>query len=62
MCIPLETGDKGQRYEVICLDERDRQKTVGWADTQKGADSLVLGVNLHPSMHSPDIIDRQKSK
>lgn len=57
----VETSDKGQRYKVICLTKSGRQVTIGWAETQKGVDNLVLGVNLHPSFHSPQVIDRNKS-
>ena len=55
----VETGDKGQRYEVSCLEPSGKKITIGWADTQEGVDNLVLGVNLHPSMHSPKVIDRK---
>lgn len=62
MCIPLETGDKGQRYEVRCKNKCGEHVIVGWSETLEGAKSFAKGVRLHLCMHSPRILDRQESK
>jgi len=53
----FKTGNKGQRYEVRCKDAFGKERIVGWADDPK---NLVESVELHPSFHSPEIIDRKK--
>lgn len=51
-------GDEGQRYEVRCIGEKGAQRIVGWNETNAGVCALVLAVQLHPSFHSPVVIDR----
>jgi len=53
----FKTGDKGQRYEVRAINATGKEIVIGWADDPK---NLVESVILHPSQHSPKIIDRQE--
>ncbi len=59
---PGGVGDKGQRYEVRCQgwpdEEPHVERVVGWSETEAGAELLVSSIELHPTMHSPRIIDR----
>lgn len=48
-----------KRYEVQYTDGEGIQRVMGWADDPK---NLIEAVELHPSFHSPKIIDRQKKK
>ena len=50
-------GDRGQRYEVKA-NINDEVTTVGWTQKEDGG-GLVKMVNLHPSWHSPVVIDRE---
>jgi hypothetical protein len=52
-------GDKGQRYEVWCLDSDGTPMQVGYSDQSDGG-SLTQMVSLHPSWHSPWIVDRHQ--
>lgn len=52
----FKVGDKGQRYEVRCKNAIGDEIVVGWADDPK---TLVESVELHPSFHSPKVIDRK---
>ena len=56
-----EVGDRGQRYEVSASNPDGSSICIGWSDTVEGTESLVEGVLLHPSMHSPKVVDRQGS-
>lgn len=58
----FKAGDKGQRYEVRCINSVGQVITVGWAETEKEINTLKKGIELHPSHHSPQIIDRKSSK
>jgi len=58
----FKVGDKGQRYEVRYKDEQDNEKIAGWAGNATGAADFVKAIQLHPSFHSPKIIDRQALK
>jgi hypothetical protein len=51
-------GDRGQRYEVRCLDEDGAEKVIGWTDDPTGG-GLVRGVDAHPAWRSPRVIDRR---
>lgn len=53
-------GDRGQRYEVRYLDEDDVEHVFGWTEDPTGG-ALVKSIELHPSMHSPRVIDRHKA-
>ena len=55
----MRVGDEGQRYEVTCIAITGKKMIVGWSETKEGADSFVEGVNLHPALHNPMIIDRR---
>lgn len=48
--------DKGQRYEVRYKDDEGIERVMGWADE---SENLVKAIELHPSYHSPRVIDRQ---
>lgn len=53
-------GDKGQRYEVRAMVEingQDEEHVVGYTDDETGG-GLVRMLKLHPSWHSPRVIDR----
>ncbi|MCK5604354.1 hypothetical protein KAR91_20865 [Candidatus Pacearchaeota archaeon] len=54
----MRVGDEGQRYEVTCVTIAGKKMIIGWSETREGADSFVKGVNLHPALHNPIIIDR----
>jgi len=58
----LCTGDEGQRYEIRAKDpeKESAEIVVGWSATLDGAKSFVEGIVLHPSLHSPRIIDRKE--
>lgn len=59
----IKTGDKGQRFEVRFLDESESNEHIfGWSDTIEGAKVMADAINLHPSFHSPIIIDRSINK
>lgn len=58
----LPTGDKGQRYAVVCCkDDKNIEKPFGWSKTLKGANVMVKSITLHPCWHSPRVIDRSKN-
>lgn len=50
-------GDRGQRYEVKAIID-GKLTSVGWTQKADGG-GLVEIVNLHPSWHSPIVIDRE---
>ena len=52
----FKVADKGQRYEVRYIDGEGIERVMGWADEPK---NLVDAIKLHPSFHSPRVIDRQ---
>lgn len=52
----FESGDKGQQYEVRC--EGTDGGVFGWATTLEGAAAMVQSIQLHPTLHSPVVIDR----
>lgn len=54
-----KVGDEGQRYEVCCKDSGGKEIKVGWSDDLEGAGAMCEGIRLHPSFHSPKIIDRK---
>lgn len=54
-----KVGDEGQRYEVCCKDSGGKEIKVGWSDDLEGAEVMRECVRLHPSFHSPKIIDRK---
>jgi hypothetical protein len=55
----VDIGDKGQRYEVICKNKDNKSMKVGWTDVYERALDLKRGIELHPILHSPEIIDRK---
>lgn len=55
----IKTGDQGQRYEVRYINAAGKEKIVGCTDIFECAKSMEKGIILHPSMHSPKIIDRK---
>lgn len=57
-CGRFKVGDEGQRYEVRCTDGDGKDMGVGWTNEPDGG-GLAEGVRLHPSWHSPVVIDRQ---
>lgn len=58
---PHEVGDRGQRYEVSFYNpETGKREKLGWAKTKEGADSMVAGINAHPSWRDPLIKDRHE--
>lgn len=54
----MPTGDRGQRYEVRCTDGNGAEMVVGWCEDSDGG-PLRRCVELHPSWHSPVVIDRR---
>lgn len=54
------TGDEGQRYEVSASNPDGSKIVIGWSDTDEGVASLVEGVMLHPSIHTPRVKDRKE--
>lgn len=53
------TGYAGQRYEVRAKDHTGKDIGIGWCDQADGG-SLFERVNLHPSMHSPYVVDLER--
>ena len=60
-CGHLNTGDKGQRYEVRFTDGDGKRRTFGWTNEADGG-ALVRSIKLHPVWHSPVVIDRKTGK
>lgn len=56
----MPTGDKGQRYKVLCKNEVNEEQVVGWTDSFSSACSMKKGIMLHPTFHHPKIIDRKQ--
>ena len=56
----FKTGDKGQRYEVRYKTSLGFERVMGWARTLEGVNIFKISIKLHPAMHSPRVIDRQK--
>jgi len=55
-------GDRGQKYKVTFSNRYDdKRRTFGWSKTTEGAQSMVDSINMHPSMTSPRIIDRENA-
>lgn len=54
-----ETGYKGQKYKVVCKKEDGTEMNIGWTNDPSGG-ALVESVKLHPSLHSPEVIDLKK--
>lgn len=52
-------GDRGQRYEVQAIDGKGNKFTVGWCGTLEGIATFRTAVAMHPSWHSPSVIDRE---
>lgn len=55
----METGDRGQRFEVRYKDGEDVEHIVGWTDSESDAEDMKKGIALHPVFHSPRFIDRK---
>ena len=55
----FKIGDRGKRYEVRYIDTKGNEKVMGWAEDPE---NLVKVIKLHPTYHSPKVIDRQKGK
>lgn len=52
-------GDKNQRYEVQAIfPPNTEHEVMGWTDRADGGE-LVGSVEMHPSWHSPRVIDRE---
>ncbi len=50
--------DGEKRYEVRCKhDDSEEEHVVGFTNDPTGG-KLVEGVNLHPSFHSPRVVER----
>lgn len=58
----FKVGDRGQRYEVRAIYGEDKKIILGWADNDEGVQSFLKSIELHPSMHSPEVIDRNEIK
>ena len=58
----FNVGDKGQRYEVRAKTDVGKTMIVGWTEIKEDADSMAKGIELHPCLHSPKVIDRQAMK
>lgn len=57
---PHAVGDRGQRYEVTFFNPAtDKRQVLGWSETREGADSLVAGIDKHPTWRSPIVQDRK---
>lgn len=57
---PHAVGDRGQRYEVTFFNPATMKRQVlGWSETREGADSLVAGIDEHPTWCSPIVQDRK---
>ncbi len=55
----LEGGDRGQRYEITYFDpDADGRCIFGWSDTPKGAATMEVAIDLHPSWSHPQTQDR----
>ena len=54
----FQVGDRDQRYEVRAKNSQGKEIVFGWTDCADG-DALVKSINLHPSFHSPRVIDRK---
>ncbi len=56
MTLPSDNiGDKGQRYEIHCIDADGKDFLMGWSNNP---DWFLETVKLHPSFHSRYVIDR----
>lgn len=55
----IKTGDQGQRYEVIAINNKGKTIKVGWTEIISVAEEMAAGVNLHPAMCGAKIIDRR---
>ena len=51
-------GDRGQRYEVRYRDIHGNSQVAGWTEAENGHPFIKM-IELHPTRHSPTIIDRQ---
>lgn len=59
--MPIDTGDRGQRYEVrYTLRETGEEKVFGWTNNASGG-FLVKSIEANPSMKNPQVIDRTKT-
>ncbi len=56
----FNVGDKGQRYEVRYKDNEGNEKVMGWVENQEGVDNYFKCIELHPTFHSPRVIDRKE--
>jgi len=57
----MPVGDRGQRYEVRFLDENDKERVLGWTQTERGVETFKRAIAAHPNWHSPKVIDRKPS-
>ena len=57
----FKVGDRGQRYEVSCLNEAEKKQIVGWSEDFQSALSMAQGVKLHPTFHNPKITQRRNA-
>ncbi len=51
----VQTGDKGQRYEIRAMDGAGEEFTIGWSNSP---DAFIRTVELHPAWHDRRVIDR----
>lgn len=67
--LPKQIGDKGQRYEAkYCHGSPNKSKlvqcyqwaTIGWSDTEEGAQEMCDAWALRPSTRETAVIDRQE--
>ncbi len=58
----FKVGDKGQRYEIIAHKQNGDKFTVGWSESLMGANNIYTAIKLHPTFHSPKIVDRKNIK
>lgn len=57
MATPTQSNDQGQRYEVWAINAAGDKIRIGWTNQASGG-GVVDVVLRHPTLHSPEVIDR----
>ena len=58
---PNRIGDKGQRFQVDCLDyPNEGWNVIGWSNDLEGAGQMADAIQLAPTAQESRIIDRLK--
>ncbi len=57
-CNKFEVGDKGQRFEIRFINEKNIEQVFGWCETKEQAERMMNSIELHPGWYPPKLIDR----